>query len=143
MPTSGSLGKFLASLDVASLNGIIGGMSNQAVDPSVPQSKISSSLQLAPALQELGITDAFGPGADFSGLSAIATQISEVKQQATLRITKWGTVASAATAVVLEPSAIRVTRSLMFNRPFLFLIRDTKTGAILFESAINNPADEG
>ncbi len=143
MPTSGSLGQFVRSLDAACLNGIIGGMSNQAVDPLVPQSKISSSLQLAPPLQELGITDAFGPGADFSGLSTIATQISEVKQQATLSITKWGTVASAATAVVSIASAIRETRSVMFNRPFLFLIRDTKTGAILFESAINNPADQG
>ncbi len=143
MPTSGSLGQFVGRLDVASLKGIIGGMSNQAVDPLVPQTKISSSLQLAEPLQGLGITDAFGPGADFSGLSTVGTQISEVKQQAMLSITKWGTIASAATAVVNTATALRETRPLVFDRPFLFLIRDTKTGAILFESAINNPADQG
>jgi serpin B len=143
MPTSGSLSQFVGSLDSTSLNGIIGGMSRQAVSPLVPELKISSHLQLVPALQALGITDAFGPSADFSGLSPIATEISEVKQQATLRITKWGTVASAATAVVSTATALVTTRSLKFNRPFLFVIRDTKTGAILFESAINNSADAG
>jgi serpin B len=143
MPTSGSLSQFVGSLDSTSLNGIIGGMSRQAVSPLVPELKISSNLQLVPTLQALGITDAFGPSADFSGLSPIATEISEVKQQATLRITKWGTVASAATAVVSTATALVTTRSLKFNRPFLFVIRDTKTGAILFESAINNSADAG
>jgi serpin B len=73
-------------------------------------------------------------------LSSIATQISEVKQQATLRISRWGTVAAAATAAVFEPTAASLTQPVIFNRPFLFLIRDTKTGAILFESAVNNPA---
>jgi serpin B len=57
-----------------------------------------------------------------------------------LRINKWGTVASAATAVVgIATSARLTTLQLTFDHPFIFLIRDTKTGAILFESVIDNP----
>jgi serpin B len=142
MPTSGSLEQLVGGLDSSDLDRIIGGMTSQYADLEVPEANIGSSLELAPALEALGVKDAFGPSADFSGLSSIATQISEVKQQATLRITKWGTVAAAATAVVIQPTLARVTpnRVLDFNRPFLFLVRDTTTGAILFESAVNNPA---
>jgi serpin B len=141
MPTSGSLSHFVSTLDAGSLRRIVSSMSNQTLTPSIPECKIGSTLQLAPALQALGVTDAFGPEADFSGLSSIATQITAVKQEATLKVTKWGTVASAATAVVAQASAARINPlTVTFNRPFLFLIRDTKTGAILFESAVNNPA---
>jgi serpin B len=139
MPTSGSLSQFVGKLDASGLNHIISNMTDQTVNLSIPECKIGSTLQLAPALQALGVTDAFGPAANFSGMSKIATQISEVKQQATLSITKWGTVASAATAVISIATAARISVPLTFNRPFLFLVRDTKTGAILFESAINNP----
>ena len=140
MPTSESLSQFAGTLDPGTLEQIVNSMTDQAVVPSIPECKIDSTLQLIPVLQALGVTDAFGPSADFSGLSPIATQITEVKQQATLKITKWGTVASAATAVVDQPTAARTTTPVTFNRPFLFLIRDTQTGAILFESAVNNPA---
>lgn len=144
MPTSGSLSQFVVGLNLTKLDGIVGSLTNQAVTPWIPESKIGSTLQLAPALEAMGVTDAFGPSADFSGLSSIATQIREVKQQATLRITKWGTVAAAATAVVIQPTAARANPlTVTFNRPFLFLIRDTKTGAILFESAVENPVADG
>jgi serpin B len=140
MPTSGSLTQFVNGLDATGLDRIVGGMTDQSLVPQIPECKIGSTLELVPALEALGVKDAFGPSADFSGLSSIATQISEVKQQATLRISKWGTVAAAATAAVFEPTAAHLTQQVIFNRPFLFLIRDTKTGAILFESAVNNPS---
>ena len=140
MPTSGSLAQFVDALDATSLNRVVSGMTEQWLVPQIPECKIGATLQLVPALEALGVKDAFGPGADFSGLSSIATQISEVKQQATLRISKWGTVAAAATAAVFESTAAHLTQQVTFNRPFLFLVRDTKTGAILFESAVDNPS---
>ena len=140
MPTSGSLTQFVNGLDATGLNRIVNGMTDQMGGPQIPECKIGSTLQLVPALEALGVKDAFGPSADFSGLSSIATQISEVKQQATLRISKWGTVAAAATAAVFEATAAHLTQQVIINRPFLFMIRDTKTGAILFESAVDNPS---
>jgi serpin B len=143
MPTNGSLAQFVASLDPSSLNRITKGLSMQPVDLEIPGINISSTLDLASVLGSMGMSDAFGPTADFSGMSKLATQLSEVKQKATLHVTKYGTVASAATAVVGVASAALRSIPVTFDRPFVFLVRDTQTGAILFESAVNDPDGGG
>jgi serpin B len=140
MPTSGSLAQFVGGLNVASLNSIVQRLSPEGVDLQLPAFNLSSSVQLIPTLESLGVTDAFSDGADFSGFSRIPTTISEVKQDATLDVTKWGTVATAATGVVLTPTAVEVSHAVTIDRPFVFLVRDTTTGAILFASAESNPA---
>jgi serpin B len=92
-------------------------------------------------MQSLGVQDAFGLDADLSGFSPISTYIAEIKQKATLDVTKWGTVATAATAIGMEEtSSITVSPALNFDRPYLFLIRDTQTGTVLFMSAVYNPS---
>jgi serpin B len=141
MPTSGSLNRFVDHLDTSELRTIVQGLKGREVDVTIPKLKLDSSLQLEPALKALGVTDAFGPGADFSGLSPVPTMISEVKQDAMLDVTKWGTVASAATVVVIVPSSVAARPlELRFDRPFLFLVRDTQTGTLLFASAVNSPS---
>jgi serpin B len=140
MPTKGSLAHLIGSLNASSLDGIVHSLGSQNITVNVPQMKITSNLQLATALAAMGMPNAFEPTADFAGFSSVPTQISEVKQQATLSLTKWGTVAAAATAVVSVASAAEIgPPPIVFNKPFLFLIRDTKTGAILFESEVFNP----
>jgi serpin B len=143
MPTSGSLAQFVATLDSSTLHQITNGLSEQPVDLEIPAVNISSTLDLSSTLSSMGMSDAFGPAADFSGMTKLATQLSEVKQKATLHVTKYGTVASAATAVVGIASAAMRSTPITFNRPFVFLVRDTQTGAILFESAVNDPEGGG
>jgi serpin B len=141
MPTSGSLTQFVDHLDGAGLGSIVQGLKVHGVNVTIPKLKLNSSLQLEPALEALGVSDAFGPSADFSELSPVPTMISEVKQDAMLDVTKWGTVASAATVVVIVPTATPARPlTLRFDRPFLFLVRDTQTGTLLFASAVNNPS---
>jgi serpin B len=140
MPTSGSLAEFVDGLTTTSLRSIVQGLTPEGVDLRLPGFNLSSSLQLVSTLESLGVTDAFSSAANFSGFSHIPTMISEVKQDATLDVTKWGTVASAATGVVLTPTAVEVSHAVTIDRPFLFLVRDTTTGVILFASAVNAPA---
>ena len=69
------------------------------------------------------------------------TYVKLVRQAATLDVTKWGTVATAATAVVADATAAESpVVTVRINRPFLFVIRDTKTGAILFTATVSNPS---
>jgi serine protease inhibitor len=59
MPTSGSLEQLVGGLDSSDLDRIIGGMTSQYADLEVPEANIGSSLELAPALEALGVKDAF------------------------------------------------------------------------------------
>jgi serpin B len=59
-----------------------------------------------------------------------------------LEVDEEGTVAAAATAVVMETSALarRVEKkTLVFDRPFALLLCDTSTGAILFAGVVYEP----
>jgi len=92
---------------------------------------------------------AFGPGAQFGGMTASADSaeplfVSAVLHQAFLEVNEKGTEAAAATAVVMTRSA-RPVQAVPFvptfraDRPFLFLIRDGSSGAILFMGRFVRP----
>jgi serpin B len=92
-------------------------------------------------LSRLGMGIAFSPAADFAGLSPQACCIGLVQQAATLRVGEKGTVASAATAVGMAPTAVRLpVRQVVFNRPYLMLVTDTATGEPLFLARVASPA---
>jgi serpin B len=102
---------------------------------------LSSRASLKGLLSGLGMGVAFSPAADFTGLSPQACCIGLVEQAATLRVGEKGTVASAATAVGMAPTAVRVQPSqIVFDRPYLLLVTDTATGEPLFLARVANPA---
>jgi serpin B len=94
-------------------------------------------------LAAMGMPLAFDPNrADFSG---ITTQeqlyISKVVHQANISVDEKGTEASAATAVQIEAQALPARQvTLHVDRPFLFAIRGTNTGAILFLGRVVDPS---
>ncbi len=82
---------------------------------------------------------AFGPAADFSGISPQAAAIGVVVHAATLRVDEAGTVGSAATGVTIVPTAGFGGPTVRFDRPYLMLIMDTRTGEPLFLARVANP----
>jgi serpin B len=78
---------------------------------------------------------AFSTDADFSGISGVALSITKVLQQAFIDVTELGTEAAAtADAMQWIDIAGPPTKPKIFHadHPFLYLIRDRKTGAVLF-----------
>jgi serpin B len=66
--------------------------------------------------------------------------ISDVLHKAFVAVDEEGTEAAAATAVIMELTAIMEEAiEMKLNRPFLFLIRDNDTGTILFVGRVLNP----
>jgi len=84
-------------------------------------------------LAALGIRDAFGEKADFSGMTDLRDLfIASVFHKAFVAVNEEGTEAAAATAVVMERLAIMEETIFRADHPFLFVIRDDATGSILF-----------
>jgi serpin B len=71
--------------------------------------------------------------------------ISAAIHKAFVDVNETGTEAAAATSVIMRATAMRQTMPepppIIFraDHPFLFLIRDTKTGAILFMGRVADP----
>ena len=107
---------------------------------ALPKVNLRSSTQMNGLLSGLGMGVAFSGAADFTGLSPQACCIGFVQHAATLKVAEQGTVASAATAVGIEPSAAeRPGPEIDFNRPYLLLVTGTGTGEPLFMARVANP----
>jgi len=141
MPKTRSLNDFVATLDGPALDRITSSVQRDAAGVSMPKFDLSDSNDLRAPLKSLGITAAFGP-AELGGMFPHAGPgdyyVSQVVQKATLKVDEAGSEASAATAIVIVPTSIGPP-IITFNHPFLFLIRDTQTGTILFAAEIRNP----
>jgi serpin B len=110
----------------------------------VPKFKMDSDYELKPALSALGMKEAFSDDADFKGMTGEKDlKISSVIHKAFIEVDEEKTEAAAATAVVMKmTSAMPVERSpieFRADHPFMFLIRHTESGAIVFMGQITNP----
>ena len=114
-----------------------------AVNLRIPKLHLRTQASLNAPLQQLGMTDAFTPAADFSGITRAARlQIGLVEHAADLRLDEQGTVAAGAT-VVVGPTAIALPVghpvTVNLDRPFLLLLREDTSGAILFVAQVADP----
>lgn len=113
-----------------------------------PKFEMEYDIVLNDVLQELGIEAAFTERANFSHLieETNGLAISEVKQKTYIDVDEVGTEAAAATSVEIVETSLVVDEEEPFemdvNRPFIFAITDTETGAILFLGQINDPTAE-
>lgn len=117
----------------------------QGVQVILPRFKISSTLRLDSTLQALGMTDAFGERADFSGMDGIPhwLYVAAVVQKAWVQVNEEGAEAAAATAVVMTRSAPEPPPVFRADHPFVFLIMDHATGSILFCGRVVDPSVAG
>lgn len=140
LPTSKSdLGKLESGLQFADFQALLAKMSMREVAVFLPRFKIEKAISLGDYLQGLGMKDAFDPyKADFSGIAKLVLYISHVIHKAFVEVNEEGTEAAAATAVVMRKESISpVFRA---DHPFLFLIRDLRSGSILFMGRMVDPS---
>ena len=66
--------------------------------------------------------------------------VSDILHKAFVSVDEAGTEAAAATAVVMTLTAVPEAVEVTLDRPFIFLIRDIETGAVLFVGRVANPS---
>ncbi len=115
------------------------------VDTFVPRFKVTAQFMLKKELAPMGMALAFSDHADFSGMSTQEQlQISQVIHKAFIDLNEKGTEAAAATAVTIKATAMPIPQKLprvtfRADHPFVFLIRENRTGSILFMGRLENP----
>jgi serpin B len=113
---------------------------------TLPAFRMTRQFGLGGTLAAMGMPTAFGAGADFSGMTGERDLfISAVIHKAFIDVNEEGTEAAAATAVTMTRAmAVRVAPPppLVFraDHPFVFVIRDNRSGAILFMGRLTDPS---
>jgi serpin B len=141
----GAFGQLEQKLSPAFLVSQIAQMKEQAVEIFLPKFKLASGFHLENTLTKMGMSDAFGGRADFSGLNgARDLYISAVLHKAWAEVNEEGTEAAAdttvaATATGLDENPPPPPPVFRADHPFVFLIRDTRSGSILFIGRLADP----
>lgn len=134
------------ALDAQRLREWLSSLEPSQLSLALPKFRFSSRLELPKTLQALGMKDAFDARrADFSAMTGGPDlYIGFVVHEAFIGVDEKGTEAAAATAVGMKllglppkPTPFRV------DRPFLFVIRENRTGCILFLGRVLDPRSKG
>jgi serpin B len=141
LPTSGNFEAFEKGLQAQQVDAIIDDLRNTQVTLTMPKFEFDSEFSLKDTLAQMGMPVAFSGGADFSGMTGNRElSISDVVHKAFVAVDEAGTEAAAATAVIVGLTAVpEPPVEVTIDRPFIFLIRDIETGAILFVGRVLNP----
>jgi serpin B len=141
LPASGQFEAFRASLDAARLTSIVDALGSRLVTVTLPRFQFRTQLGVKATLQALGMTDAFQGGvADFSGMDGTRKLfVQDVVHEAFVSVDEKGTEAAAATAVVVGRVSVPELATFTADRPFLVVIRDNPTGAVLFLGQVTSP----
>jgi len=121
---------------------IAAGMDSHFLALSLPKFQFSFQTSLQTALKAMGITAAFKRDeADFSGIDGRRDLfVADAVHKAFIAVDEAGTEAAAASGIVMMPTAIPLPReAFTIDHPFLFMIRDNSSGAVLFMGRVLDP----
>ena len=130
-------GKAVKNFDARTLDKLNDKASKENVYITMPKFTFEDKSDLKDVLIALGMEDAFDRGkADFSKMCNDHVFISFVKQKTFIDVNESGTEAAAVTIVGMEKNSIGGGGGKLINfkadRPFLFIIQENSTGAVLF-----------
>jgi serpin B len=129
-----------ASLTYAKLRDGLAGLREREAREAIvvlPRFQFRTQLSLSDSLRRSGMALPFSDQADFSGITPQTRLVLDnVIQSASVEVDETGTVATAATAVIMPPS---LPDTVAVNHPFLFGILDHKLGTFLFFGRVEKP----
>ena len=140
LPKEGiNIDQFAAELTQQQWDTFVNSLDSTEVDLSMPKFKVEYEKTLNDELSAMGMEIAFSDFANFSRIAHASLAISEVKHKTFVDVDEEGTEAAAVTSVGITLTAMPSIPSMYIDRPFIFAIREHKSGTILFIGKIVNP----
>ncbi|KXA97225.1 hypothetical protein AKJ39_03575, partial [candidate division MSBL1 archaeon SCGC-AAA259J03] len=140
LPTGDRFKEFESSLGTGLLEDIVKKLEVRSVSLKMPKFEYKAGLNLTKTLSEMGMPAAFGPDANFSGMTEDRSlAITDVLHKAFVSVDEEGTEAAAATAVIVGETAVIERAEMNVDSPFIFMIRDNDTGTVLFLGRVLDP----
>ena len=131
-----------AYLSGASDNPVIGwdGTAIRAI-VFLPRFDVAGNIDLSDHMKATGFGALFSDSAAFPGLTGNPLLLSRVSQDIRVRTREEGSAAAAVTTAEMTRSGgLQTVREIRFDRPFLFVIGQATTGAIVAMGVVGNPA---
>ncbi|MBN1683173.1 serpin family protein [Candidatus Bathyarchaeota archaeon] len=145
LPKEGiNLDDYTESLDQQTLEDIFSGMTLTELELTLPKFKVEYGKKaLKDVLTKLGMGIAFDRAqANLEGIASVESEnlfISFVDHKAVIEVNEKGTEAAAVTNVGIGLTSIPMRTKFTVNRPHLLMIRDDRSGSILFMGKITDP----
>lgn len=136
----GDLSAYIQGLTVEKLNRIAAGLAPENLQIGIPRFSYDTAMSLKDVLISMGMERAFSGAAEFAPMSDTPLYIDDVMHKTRIEVKEEGAKAAAVTSVEMKLTAMPM--SLILDSPFLYLIRDTQTGAVLFLGVVEEPVEE-
>jgi serpin B len=129
-------------LDNSSWKDILDNLHEQSIWLKLPRFKIECEMLLKEPVWNIGMQLIFYGG--FAAISDVPLYVSKIKQKTFVEVNEEGTEAAAVTVIEMRKnSSVGPGSQIAFfaNRPFLYLIKEKSTGAILFIGRMDDPTE--
>ena len=126
LPKEGiTLDAAVAALDGKTVDGLFAGAAADEVNLLIPKINDAYGKDLCDVLSELGMPDAFGATADFTGLITTGeSYVDSVVHKTFLSLDNQGTRAAAVTYISVRTLSISRLHTIRLDRPFIYMIVD-------------------
>ncbi|KAG9272880.1 neuroserpin [Astyanax mexicanus] len=116
----------------------------QKVEVYLPRFKVEQKIDLRDTLQQLGIKNIFTKDADLSAMTAEREDgsdlfIGKAVQKSYLEVTEEGAEGAAGSGMIALTRTLVLYPQVMADHPFFFVIRNRRTGSLLFMGRVMNP----
>ena len=143
--------EFIGLLPKKDIQDIINNLSNDVINKSITESETYVQIprfnynyevgNLKSKLNALGINDMFIEGvANFDGI-AKDIYVSKIVQKTYIDFMESGTKAAAASGAIFDSNSVSEAKSVIFNKPFVYLIRKKGSNNIYFIGTVNSPIE--
>ncbi|KAH9366563.1 hypothetical protein HPB48_020998 [Haemaphysalis longicornis] len=107
---------------------------------ALPRFKLEGTYKLKQPISQLGVTKLFDEQqADLSGIGGSRDLfVHDIVHKAVVEVNEEGSEAAGASGVLVATKSLSESPQFIVDHPFLFFIRNTKTGDVLFAGQVNH-----